>query len=204
MDALSFKERVKNEIIKNSKLYKENFIDVEYLICSEAFCCGFHIFKADEGNYLHLTGVHTDLSPEKFFEKCYNKTLEEADFDFIKPHKSEKSVKGSIREKIKVLPDMVRLFEKELLAQDNFKKNKIECAFAASDNSCTLGFATAGRPKSLLKGNKLDKEKANKVDLIFRKTRSCEEPYTELIFGSYVDIKKYEKRIKHLVSLDFN
>lgn len=200
MGTQSFKERVKNEVIKNAKLYNKNFINYEYLICSEAFDNGFHILKADKGNYLHLTGIHTDLSPNTFFEKCYNRTLTESDFDFAKPYKSEKSVKGSIREKIKVLPDMVQLFEKELLAQDNFKKNKVECAFATSDNSCTLGFAAAGRPKSLLRGNKLDMTKLKKVDLIFRKTRSCDKPYTELIFGEISDIKKYADKISMYIS----
>lgn len=95
---------------------------------------------------------------------------------------------------------MVQLFEKELLAQDNFKKNKVECAFATSDNSCTLGFAAAGRPKSLLRGNKLDTTKLKKVDLIFRKTRSCDKPYTELVFGEISDIKKYADKISMYIS----
>jgi len=33
----SFKERVKNEIINCAKTYKDNFLDCEYLICSDAF-----------------------------------------------------------------------------------------------------------------------------------------------------------------------
>lgn len=52
----------------------------------------------------------------------YDGILDEADFDFIKPKQSEKSVKGSVREKITVLPYMVRLFEQKLFAEDNFKK----------------------------------------------------------------------------------
>lgn len=33
----SFKERVRLEIIKAAKKYKEVYVDCEYLICSEAF-----------------------------------------------------------------------------------------------------------------------------------------------------------------------
>ena len=62
------------------------------------------------------------MAAEAFFDKCYNKELEETDFDFIKPNQSEKNVKGSVRKKIKVLPDMVNLFTQKLLAEDNFKK----------------------------------------------------------------------------------
>lgn len=153
MCIVSFKERVKNEAIANANLYQSNFIDYEYLVCSEAFNNGYYVIKSDRGNYLHLIGIHTTLSAEEFFDKCNDGTLDENDFDFVKPNKSEKSVKGSVREKIKVLPNMVRLFEYRLLAEDNFKKNKVECAFATSDNSCTLGFAVSGRPKSLLKAS---------------------------------------------------
>ena len=39
-------------------------------------------------------------------------------------------------------------------------------AFATSDNKCTLGFAVSGRPKSLLKGNKLETNKVKEVDFI--------------------------------------
>ena len=72
-----FAERVRNEAIANAKLYKDNFVDYEYLICSEAFEQGFHIIKSDKGNYLHLIGIHTELSPEQFFEKCVSEELEE-------------------------------------------------------------------------------------------------------------------------------
>lgn len=118
----SFKERVKNEAISNAKLYKTNFVDFEYLVCSEAFDDYYHIIKSDKSNYLHLIGIHTDLTAEAFFDKCYNKELEETDFDFMKPNQSEKSVKGSVRKKINVLPYMVNLFTQKLLAEDNFKK----------------------------------------------------------------------------------
>lgn len=64
---------------------------------------------------------------------------------------------------------MMILYKQKLTAQNNFKKNKVECAFATTDNVYTLGFAMSGRPKSLLKENKLDKSKSKNVDLIFRK-----------------------------------
>ena len=199
MSAVSFKERVKNEAIANARLYKENFINYEYLICSEAFLNKHYIIKSDKGNYLHLIGVHTELSADDFFDKCYNGNLTVADFDFIKPHQLEKSVKGYVREKITVLPSMVRLFEHNLVAEDDFRKNRIECAFATSDNKFTLGFAVSGRPKSLLKGNQLEKTKVKNVDLIFRKIRSDRGPYSELIFGRKTDIIKYKPHIEKLI-----
>lgn len=203
MCIISFKERVKNECIKNVKLYEDNFIKFEYLICSEAFEKGYCIIKSDKGNYLHLIGIHTRLSPEDFYDKCYNEKLVEEDFDFVKPQKSEKSVKGSVREKIKVLPYMVNMFYSELLAEGEFKKNKVECAFATSDNKCTLGFASSGRPKSLLKGNELEANKMKKVDLVFRKPRSSKNLYEDLIYGNKSDINKYRNEILKFLSKVF-
>lgn len=206
MCTIPFKERVKNIAIENAPLYEENFIKYEYLVCSEAFEQKYHIIKADKGNYLHLIGIHTTLTPDDFFDKCVavgEEQLTEDDFDFNKPGKSEKSVKGSVREKIVALPNMVKLFNQKLLAEDNFKKNKVNCAFATTDNSLTLGFVSAGRPKSLLKGNELDKSKQKEVDLIFRKLRSSDLPYNEIIYGNKQSISKYQNIIEDLVDIAF-
>ena len=98
---------------------------------------------------------------------------------------------------------MVKLFNQKLLAEDNFKKNKVNCAFATTDNSLTLGFVSAGRPKSLLKGNELDKSKQKEVDLIFRKLRSSDLPYNEIIYGNKQSISKYQNVIEDLVDIAF-
>ncbi len=203
MSTAGFKERVKEEAIANAKIYESNFVQYEYLICSKAFEDGYHVIKSDQGNYLHLIGIHTELTADDFFKKCIQGKLEESDFDFVKPNKSEKSVKGSVREKIKVLPLIGELFSQALLAEDNFKKNKVECAFATTNNTCTLGFAVSDRPKSLLKGNKLENGKAKRVDLIFRRPRSNKEKYTELIFGNLNDVVRYKEDIESLISDDF-
>ena len=58
---------------------------------------------------------------------------------------------------------MVRLFEQKLYAEDNFKKNKIECAFATAENKYTLGFCSFWSSEIfLLKGNKLETTKAKR------------------------------------------
>lgn len=50
MCTVSFKERVKNEAIANASLYQSNFIDYEYLVCSEAFNNGYHVIKSVKGS----------------------------------------------------------------------------------------------------------------------------------------------------------
>lgn len=150
--------------------------------------------KAESNNYLHLIGVNTNLSPEDFFQKCIDKKLEEADFDFIKRGQSEKSVKGSVRQKIKALPEMLKMFEKELLAEKHFEKNKISCLFATADEDFTIGFVETGRPKSSMRKNQLDEKKCKSVELVMRKRRG-EQFYVERIVGDDIAFEKYKEDI---------
>lgn len=162
-----FKERVRLEIIKAAKKYQEVYVDYEYLICSEAFKQNhYYIIDAQKDNFQHLTGVHSQISAQIFFDKCIQETLSTADFDFSPKGQNKKSVKGTVRRKIKVLPQMMELFKEGLQAEENFRKNKVICSFATADGNCTLGFLDSlkARPKSLIKGNELKNPKP--VDLV--------------------------------------
>ena len=197
MQHKSFKERVKEIAINQSKLYKQIFVDYEYLICSPAFSSKkFYIINGKEENYLHLLGINSSLSALDFFEKCYNGTLKEDDFDFIKRRQSEKSVQGSVRRKIKVLPNIMNIFsqDKEILVEENFKKNKVFCNFATSDGNYTLGFINTSKayPKTLISGNNLDESNSNKVELILRK-KGKDEKFNTIILGNEDLIEKYSE-----------
>lgn len=198
----SFKERVRLEMIKAAKQYKANYVDYEYLICSEAFVRNdYYIVAAAENNFQHLTGVHSNISPQDFFDKCIQGTLNDIDFDFVKEGQDEKTVKGTVRRKIKVLPDMMNLFKVGLQTEENFKKNKIVCSFATANGTCTLGFSesTKARPKSLIKGNELNNPKP--VELILRK-KVGEGLFYEIIVGDKAAINKYQNKIQKLISDD--
>lgn len=200
MTEKSFKERIRLEMIKAAKQYKAIYVDYEYLICSEAFIQNdYYIVAAMENNFQHLTGVHSNISPQNFFDKCINGTLDEADFDFLKKGLDEKSVKGTVRRKIQVLPNMMGLFKVGLQAEENLKKNKVICSFAAADKTCTLGFSESdkARPKSLIKGNELSNPKP--VELILRKKVGT-ELFSEIIVGDKSVIKKYQNKIQTLTS----
>ena len=201
MSEISFKERVRQTVIECSKKYKENFVKYDYLVCSTAFHGKYYIISAREDNYQHLTGVHSLVSAQKFFDKCYAGVLEERDFDFIKSEQSEKSVKGSVREKISVLSDTMDLFlNEEIYAEESFERNRVFCAFATAIPAFTLGFASNlyATPKSLLKHNKL-KDQRNKVDLIIRKARTNDK-YDEIVLMDKEKAALYFEDIKHLVS----
>jgi len=198
----SFKERVKEMLISYAQDYKAYYVNYEYLLCSKAFKNNsYYIVSAHEDNYLHLTGVHTTLSASVFFQKCYEGTLEEQDFDFIKEGQSESEVKGSVRRKINALAGIMGLFSGGTIVEEDFVKNRIRCALATSDTNVTLGFVVVGKakPMTLLKGNELHAEKAQGLELVLRKT--CEEcNFTEIIVGGEATLREYKDNLGSLVS----
>ena len=198
----SFKERVCRTAIDNAPLFKSNLIDYEYCIFSEGLSTKYVIVKALDSNYLHLVGVNTNLPADVFFKKCLNKSLTVDDFDFMKRGVSSKSLKGTVRDKIKVLDKMVNiLFFADLKICENFEHNKIRCAFASANNDCTLGFAESGHPKSLLRGDYLG-DNSLTVDLIVRRANGDEKPFSEIIFGNISNIQKYKDMVVSVLSED--
>ncbi len=197
----SFKERVKECAINNAAQFKKIFIENEYCIISEAFEeTGYYVVKAHAGNYLHLVGVNTSIPADIFFKKCLNGTLTENDFDFSKRGVGSNALKGAVREKIKVMPDMMDLFNGEPIdIQQSFKRNQVECAIASSDGVCTLGFSESGHPKSLLKGDYLDFTKRCTVDAIVSKSEGSEK-FDCIVMNNLVDSSYINEEIKEILT----
>lgn len=132
---------------------------------------------AKEDNFLHLTGVTSHLPPKKFFEKCLDGNLTETDFSI-----SSKQQKGSVRRKVSVLEMACQMFyQKSIVVEEHFVKNKIYCAIASSDGGCTLGFTDTiiHIPKTLLKGNELKYPLS--IDAVLRR-KTGETEFKEVIF----------------------
>ncbi|WP_127161051.1 PBECR4 domain-containing protein [Veillonella sp. VA137] len=164
---VSFKTRVKLVLEECALDYLHNYIGKKYVVYSSNFTQNaYYIIDAKKDNYLHLTGVITNLKASVFFDKCIARILEESDFDL-----GDKSRKGSIRKKIKVLKTAVNLFDgtHTINVEERFIKNKVVCSFATSDGTCTLGFILDknSKPLTLLKGNML--RNPSPVDLIVEK-----------------------------------
>ncbi|MCF0115541.1 MAG: hypothetical protein HUJ56_09320 [Erysipelotrichaceae bacterium] len=187
-----------------AKEYKNYYVDYEYLIVSQAFVKNsYYIVSAHEDNYLHLTGVHTNLTASDFFDKCYTGTLKESDFDFFKNGQIEKTVKGSVRRKIANFAMIMSMFTSNTMVEEDFKKNRIKCTLAAANASVTLGFIVVGkaRPMTLLKGNELDLNKSKQIDLVLRR-RSGSSKFTDIIAGSIDVLREYEKVLLEILSDD--
>ena len=198
----SFKERVCKVAIENAPLYKSTLIDYEYCIFSSGLSTKYVITKALGSNYLHLVGVNSNLSADAFFKKCLNKTLTINDFDFLKRGVASGILKGAVRDKIRVLGKMVNLLNSsDLKIQENFNHNKIHCAFASASNDCTLGYATSGYPKSLLRGNYLDDTSLD-IDLIVRRQSGSSDLFSEIVRGSIDNIESYSVVASNLISAE--
>lgn len=149
---------------------------------------------------MHLVGVNTALSADAFFRKCLNGTLLESDFDFMKKGVGSNALKGAVRDKVKVLPDMVNMFDgKSIKVQPDFYKNSIVCAFATSDTACTLGFSESGHPMSLLKGYKLSADKECEIDLILRREKGSNKSFEEIVFGDMENIGAYKDKLNDIL-----
>lgn len=198
----NFKTRVKEEAIKCSKTYKSLFVDYDYLLCSDAFVqADYYIIQGHEDNYRHLTGVATEISAEEFFNKCYDGTLTENDFSFEKEGQAEAQTKGAVRDKIRVLPDIKNLFSQNAVVEEEFKQNRIKCAFAAEGCTFTLGFACQNnsKPMTLLRGKKLNTNQTAALELVIRRPRGAEK-FSEIVLGNDSVLKKYSAKVKKMLS----
>lgn len=202
---ISFKQRVATTVCQHSAIFKSVFIDYEYLVCSPAFVQNpYYIVTAYADNFLHLTG-NAYRNPQEFFDKCYNGTLTETDISFTRRGQTENMVKGSIRRKIKVLPNLVNIFNNPLKAEESFSKNRVVCSFATSDNACTVGFTLTShdsfrvRPMTLLSGFELNPEKSHDVELILRR-KAGDKCFDTIVFGNPCMLTKYKESIFDLLS----
>ena len=197
----SFKTRVREEVVRCARLYKEVFVDYDYLIFSTAFeKADYYMIQAHEDNYKHLTGVSSELGAAEFFWKCYEETLTEEDFSFAKKNQIESVVKGSVRDKIRVLPEIEKLFSEGTIVEEDFRKNSIRCSFAAGQGTFTMGFVCVpySRPKTLLRGNELNPAASKRVELVLRRRRGTKK-FDEVLVGNELLLQKYADKIGSMI-----
>ena len=200
---IPFKTRAKDEMIACAKVYKSTLLDYEYLVCSKAFVkYPYYIISAYKGNYKHLTGVESHLSPDDFFDKCLDGTLTENDFSFVKPGYTEAEVKGSVRRKLSVLHNIDNIFSSQTQIEEDFIKGNIHCSFATANSECTIGFSISKKvkPKTLLKGNILTPGKSCGFDLVLRKLHS-DDKFNTVLIGDEDSLNKYNKDISNIIDL---
>ena len=169
---MRFEERVLGLLVKYASVYKEVFLDYEYLLYNPSFIDNpYYIVSAVEGHFGHLTGVHSIIPAKDFFIKCYNSTISETDFDLMKRYINRKDMKGAIVDKMKAFGALSTFFSSKLQAKENFSKGKIHCHIATTDSQVTVGFVNNkyANPKTLLKGNELFLSRVVDISLVLRR-----------------------------------
>ena len=117
-----------------------------------------YLLRFYQGNFLHLTGVKTNLSAKEFYLKCFNDTLEQKDLTNLSNNTYRRLLKG----KLYALKQIDQYFYQTLDVQENFERNSVLCTIATSDGIKTIGFAKVNKinvPKTILNKNKLDLNK---------------------------------------------
>ena len=202
---VSFKTKVLNTIIQCAEQYNSFYVEKNHLIVSDAFKKKpYYIIQAEKDNFLHLTGVSTQLSASEFFEKAHDGSLAESDIQLITHGKSEKESKGTIRQKMKNLTSITAAVDDSCMVQEDFKRNAVLCTFASANTQCTVGFIATPRltrPKSLLNGNLIEPAEAAPIKLALAKKRG-EEKYDTLEVGSIDDLAKNLDSMRELLSQD--
>ena len=189
-----FYERIKDEVVEASASYESNYVLVDYLLVYGKDNNYSHIIiKAEKDNYLHLTGIMTNLNPTAFFDKCLSNTLVASDINVPAMKTEEKSYKGTLRRKINVLKDFTKGVDSSYVIQENFVKNRVVCSIASTNLNLTIGYIDTGnclRPKSLISGDSLDGSKKQSIYLILKKNRT-ELLYSNLVVGDLSFLKEY-------------
>ena len=77
-----FKIKARESLLSSAKDY---FLLISKLIVLESEDFGFqkrYVLKFNKTNFLHLTGLKTNLSASDFFDRCFNASITVDDFCF--------------------------------------------------------------------------------------------------------------------------
>ena len=133
-----------NQLLKLTIIFESN-----YFIKQKSYKAKFY-----KGNFLHLTGVLTNLSAVDFFNKCFEgKIQKETLLNFPNEYRTK------ISTKLKNLTFIDQYFCNELDVQEDFTRNSVSCAIATTDGYKTIGFVKTSpiiRPMTILNRNRLD------------------------------------------------
>ena len=150
----SFKENVRQQLLVAAQEYFTLLNKIVIIESNDFTYQKRYLIRFNKSNFLHLTGVISNLNAGDFFSKCYDSSITIDDFDY-----DEVKNKTNIKNKLRCLITISSMFNKELLAQEQFVKNRVICKLATSDDSFTIGFTGGAHyvyPKTVLNKNRLN------------------------------------------------
>ena len=155
--ATQFEQQTRQQLIQAANAYAR-LLGKVFVLESSSFTNRLrYSLRFFPTNFLHLTGVETNLSSSVFFAKCLSDQISFGEF-----WDSRRKNKSTIRKKLRNLINVDRIFETDVLVQEDFSKNTIRCVIATTDGRCTIGFVDNRHyvvPNTILDSNHLDPSK---------------------------------------------
>lgn len=198
------KKQALDIIVKAAKNYRQNLQDRSFLI----------VYQSDKGigcarvgfrknHFLHMTGVETNLSAQRFYEKCINGKLSISEFELDQ--------KGKTQRKLVVLPYLSELLYNNCMIGDFINSGIfIRADYFVGNTKAVLsvGFRYGKKvdyPVTLYNEDikKLSRT-ANKVLAIFLKKHS-EQQYKECTYlskGQAIDELPISEEIRKEIKVD--
>ena len=198
------KKMAVNIIINAAKNYQEKLQDKTFLIIYQNGCKVDKVqVEFRDNHFLHLTGVKTKLSAQRFYEKCLNRKLSDKEIEL--------DCKGKAQQKLSVLPFLHELLYHNCMIGTFINSGiYIKADYFVGNTKAVLsvGFRFGKRvdfPVTLYKEDvrKLS-QPTNKVLAIFIKNYNQKnyKQYTYLSKGQEINKLLLEEDIKELVCLE--
>lgn len=183
---------LKDKIIKGARLYKKHLMDKDFLIvCEDGSSSVVKFFKAD---FLHLTGVKTNLTEDGFFDNSVGDTLDVANISEQQKYNWNTLKSKAIRiEKIhKILYENV----KNTLFMINLKTNTkvFPVAIKNSNADTCIGFVgNINKARTLRKYSSSNNADAQKRILAIFEKKQTAQKYNKLVYITSVK-ELYDKK----------
>lgn len=177
------KKQALSTVFSAADAYENNLAGKAMLFLSvdKHYCVNCMEAAFDKGNFNHLTGLKTNLSPKHFYNLCLSRRLSESDFWF--------SPDGTTELKLRVLPKVVACdLSARMIGECNDSQPKLCTEVLVGGTHACLGFVRdCGSgiyvPNTLLNGDirKLTAGKWDRIILTCRKNRD-DVKYSEVVF----------------------
>ncbi len=191
-------------LIDASHKYYELFI--RHLILIEALSFNFspyYVLRGQKYNFLHLTGVKTNLKATVFFEKCFKGVITTQDFS-LRDSSGHGYDNRTIKNKLNILVQLDKIFQNSICVTENLKRKYVSCTFAIAGSFYTMGFNGKKymSPVTILRGNRINPQYACSIDLIMSCPRRKNTKFDTIEYGDIKYLLPYYPSFKPYLSDD--
>ena len=195
----SAKRRIKNNIIIGARLYQKYLVPYSFLIITEDD--SFKEICFNRKDFIHLTGIRSNLSDLEFYDHCLKGTISENNF-----YNQQHYDFGTIRKKIIRIAKINKIIDANgdtNLILFNFHTHTKDFPLAIESDKDKMVVAFIGKDnhaRSLRNNNQVLSDSRKRIIAIFSKERINNKKYERIIY-----LKNHENLINlsdDLISID--